>query len=528
MKSSIKIVIIIIISLLIGIAIGTFEIPKYQIVPTKTSSDKARKIADVLSLINKEYVDKIDLDSLSDDAIRSLLEDLDPHSVYFTKEQIKHEQENLDGNFEGVGIQFRIIDDTIVVIQPVSGGPSSKVGIMAGDRIVKVNDTLRIGKLTSDDVFKLLKGKKNTTVKLSVKRQGINKPIDFVVKRDVIETHSVDYFGMLNSKTGYIKLSQFSANAHSEVAKAISDLKQHNKMTQLIFDLRGNGGGYLNQAIDIADEFLPKGDLIVFTKGRASGKQESYATDGGFFEKGKLVILIDEVSASASEILAGAIQDNDRGMIIGRRTFGKGLVQQQLFLPDGSAVRLTISRYYTPSGRCVQRPYILGDPEKYYAEFIERYANMESHSDTTSHSDSLRYKTKAGRFVYGGGGIEPDVELPYYNYKKSDYYTNLLRKGLIYKYCFDYADSHRKELSKYHDGQTFLNSFIVNKDIYNGLLTFADKNDVKRAALDEKERSEIGILIKAYIAQTLYDDKYFYPLFLMIDEDLQRALQHIK
>jgi carboxyl-terminal processing protease len=399
---------------------------------------------------------------------------------------------------------------------------------MAGDRIVEVDDSIVCGKgITNEDVFKLLKGKKGTKVKLGIKRHNIEKTLSFTIKRDAIPIHSVDYSGMIDNSTGYIKLSQFSANSYQEVHSALVKLKGQG-MKQLVFDLRGNGGGYLDQAVKIADEFLVDKDLIVFTNGRYRGRHDYFATSEGVFEEGKIIVLIDEIAASASEIVAGALQDNDRGMIIGRRTFGKGLVQEQKTLPDGSALRLTVSRYYTPSGRCIQRPYISGDPEKYYTDFIERYANMEKHTDTISHADSLKYKTKKGRIVYGGGGIEPDVELPYYVYKKSDYYSTLLKKGLIYKFCFDHIDRNRKAFKQYKDGADFLNKFSVTENLLQEMLSFATEQKVEKENLSDTESSEIKQLMKSYIAQNLYGDEYFYPLFLLVDEDVQKALPYFK
>lgn len=525
MNSRSRTPLIISISLVIGIIIGFFMVPSGN---SKEYSVQSGKMAYILSLINAQYVDKVDMDSLEDEAIRSFLADLDPHSVYMTAEEIKKENEGLQGNFDGIGVQFRIIEDTIVVVQPIVQGPSHKAGIMAGDRIVEVDDSIVCGKgITNEDVFKLLKGKKGTKVKLGIKRHNIEKTLNFTIKRDAIPIHSVDYSGMIDNSTGYIKLSQFSANSYQEVHSALVKLKGQG-MKQLVFDLRGNGGGYLDQAVKIADEFLVDKDLIVFTNGRYRGRNDYFATNKGVFEEGKIIVLIDEIAASASEIVAGALQDNDRGMIIGRRTFGKGLVQEQKELPDGSALRLTVSRYYTPSGRCIQRPYISGDPEKYYTDFIERYANMEKHTDTISHADSLKYKTKKGRIVYGGGGIEPDVELPYYVYKKSDYYSTLLKKGLIYKFCFDHIDRNRKAFKQYKDGADFLNKFSVTENLLQEMLSFATEQKVEKENLSDTESSEIKQLMKSYIAQNLYGDEYFYPLFLLVDEDVQKALPYFK
>ena len=489
------------------------------------SLSSENKLGYVVDLIKNQYVDEVNIDSLQDEAIRNFLDVLDPHSVYLTKEEIAKENEGLQGNFDGIGVQFRIIEDTIVVVQPIVGGPSAKAGIMAGDRIVKVNDSIVCGKnITNEDVFKLLKGKRGTKVKLAIKRSDSEKLLHFTIKRDEIPIHSVEYSGMINAKIGYIKLSQFSASSHKEVYQALIDLKEKG-MQELIFDLRGNGGGYLDAAINIADEFLPEGDLIVFTQGRAKGRQDYYASSKGNFEKGKLIVLIDEVSASASEIVAGALQDNDRATIVGRRTFGKGLVQEQKQMFDGSVVRLTVSRYHTPSGRCIQRPYTMGDNEKYYIDFISRYEEMEKNTDTISHADSLKYKTKKGRIVYGGGGIEPDKELSYNLYKRSESYSLLIRKGLIYKYCFDYLDKHRDEFTQFTSGDKFINEFTVSEKMYKEMLNFALPEGVNTSSISEKEKKEIKLLIKSYFAQNIYGDEYFYKLYLQIDDDVQKVLK---
>lgn len=517
-------------SLIIGLVLGYYIIPSKDSKSTFVSSSKtalAQKFAYIMDLIEEDYVDEVDFDSISDNFILSFLQQLDPHSTYLTLSQFKKEQESLDGGFEGIGVQYRIIDDTIAVIQPVKGGPSQKAGIMAGDRIVTINDTLWVGKkIDNDDVMRLLKGQKGTKVKLGIKRQGISKLISYEIRRDIIPTYSVDYYGMLDGKTGYIRLSQFSQTTSEEVHKAIGDMNRRG-MKQLVFDLRGNGGGYLEQAYKVADEFLPVGDLIVYTKGRKRDRDDMFATNGGLFEKGKLILLIDELSASASEIVSGALQDNDRAMIIGRRTFGKGLVQEQKLLPDGSAVRITVARYYTPSGRCIQRPYISGNPDQYFDDFINRYASMsKGQKDTIAHPDSLKFKTKKGRFVYGGGGIEPDIELPYYNYKKSEFYTQILRNGLLYKYCFDYIDKNRNIFKKYSSGDDFMKSFNVDQTLFNSMVDYSIKNGVKQPLPTGREKSEIMQLMKAYIAQSLYEDKYYYSIFLKLDDDLQKALPY--
>lgn len=507
--------------MVVGMAIGLFVLGKQQN-NTKSFYSNNSKINYILELISKEYVDSTNEDSLTDKAIRSLLTELDPHSVYMTAEQVKKENDELKGNFDGIGVQFRIVEDTIVVVRTVSGGPSEKVGIMAGDRIVKVNGR-ELKNITNDTVVHLLKGNRGSKVKLSLKRRGINHLIDYTITRDVIKTQAVRYFGMLNKYTGYIKLEEFTATSHDEVATAIRNLKKQG-MTQLIFDLRDNGGGYLDQAIAIADEFISKGDLIVYTDGRFRGRNDAYATNGGLFEQGKLIVMINEMSASASEIVSGCVQDNDRGKIIGRRTFGKGLVQEQRNLPDNSAIRLTVARYYTPSGRCIQRPYIKGDPDKYFEDFISRFVNAENNSDTLKHDEKLKYRTKKGRIVYGGGGIEPDITLPYSVLKRSTYFNSLFKNGLIYKYCFDYVDNNRHIFKQYINGNDFLNRYKISSKVYNDLLSFATKSGIEVKKLSSKESEEIKQLMKGYIAQSLYEDKFFYQLYITLDMELNMAI----
>lgn len=512
--------ILFIIIFLLGIWLGNLLSKRGSLV----SSSRADKISYILNLIDKEYVDKVNKDTLSDKAIVGLLNELDPHSVYLTADVVKQENESLEGHFYGIGVQFRVSGDSIIVVRTIKGGPSDKVGILAGDRILKVNGKA-FHNLTNDTVLHYLKGEKNSKVRLSVYRKGVKDLVDFVVTRDKIETKAVSFFGMLNKNTGYIKLSEFSATAHEEVAQALQSLKGKG-MNQLIFDLRGNGGGYLSEAIKIADEFIGKGDLIVYTQGRRQGRSDNFATSGGLFEEGKLIVMIDELSASASEIVSGCIQDNDRGTIIGRRTFGKGLVQEQIPLPDKSAIRLTVARYYTPSGRCIQRPYISGDPDQYYEEFLERYANMEANADTLNHDPKLRYKTKKGRIVYGGGGIEPDINIPYSALKVSPSYSKLLKNGLIYKYCFDYVDANRKSFSQYSSGDDFLKRYNVDNNMFISMLNSAANSGVKKQYLTEKEKKEIKLLMKSYIAQNLYGDKYFHIIYNNIDVELQKALTY--
>lgn len=533
MKQRAREPLIIALSVIVGLVLGYFVLPKAANNITSFGSSKRSKLAQkidyVMGLVDDEYVDKVNMDSLSDKVISAFFAQLDPHSVYLTKEELQKEQEGLDGGFEGIGIQFRIIEDTIAVIQPVSGGPSIKAGVMAGDRIVTINGKNETGKsLNNEKVMHLLKGAKGTSVKLGIKREGSKGLLAFDIKRDVIPTYSVDYHGMISSGVGYIRLSQFSQTTADEVHSALKDLLNHG-MKELVFDLRGNGGGYLDQAYKVADEFLTDGDLIVYTQGRKRKREDFIATNYGLFEKGKLVVLIDEFSASASEIFAGAMQDNDRAMIIGRRTFGKGLVQEQKVMPDGSAVRITVARYFTPSGRCIQRPYIMGDPDDYFAQFVQRYSTMaKGEKDTIIHNAKNRFKTKKGRVVYGGGGIEPDIELPYYNYKKSPYYTALLKRGLLYRFCFAYVDKHRASFAQYRTGEQYIKGFNVNNALYASMQAYAEQNGASKSMDKGGDKTDIQKLMKAYIAQSLYNDKYYYTLFMPLDEDVNNAIKYIK
>ena len=518
MKKRIYLLPISLICLVLGLVIGSI-IPKMSDTKTTGFSDKLNY---VINLISNQYVDEVSRDSLTNKAISLLLDELDPHSVYLTKEEVQKENESLRGNFDGIGVQFRIVEDSIVVVRTIKGGPSEKVGIRAGDRIVKV-DGRKLTNITNDTVLHYLKGKRGSKVKLGVYRRGVKNLISFVVTRDKIETKAVAYFGMLDKKIGYIKLDEFSANSYTEVHNALQSLNSQG-MQELVFDLRGNGGGFLDQAINIVDEFITTGDLIVYTQGKNRPRKDFYATSGGLFEKGKMIVLIDELSASASEIVSGCIQDNDRGIIIGRRTFGKGLVQEQKDLPDQSAIRLTVARYYTPSGRCIQRPYVNGDAEKYYEDFIARYNNMESNTDTISHDPKYKYKTKKGRTVYGGGGIEPDINIPFSYTKYSEYYKNLIRQGLIFKYCFDYVDKNRKVFAKYSNGDDFVRHYLVTNAEMNNMLSFAQSSGLKKQILSALEQTEIKQLMKAYIAQNLYEDKYFYSIYVTLDKELLTAI----
>lgn len=485
------------------------------------------KLNDVVNYIVQEYVDSVDKKELTEEGISGMLSKLDPHSSYIPAEDFNEVNESLWGNFEGIGIQFRIVEDTIVVIQPIPGGPSEKVGLMAGDRIVTVNDSLVAGNgITNQGATRQLKGKRGSEVKVGIFRRGIRGLLDFTITRDVIPTYSVDIAFLPEDHVGYIKVSKFSATTHKEFVEAADRLLSQG-MEKLILDLRGNTGGYLTAATEMADEFLKKGDLIVFTEGKNQPRESFYSTRKGKLEDTPLIVLIDDASASASEILAGALQDNDRGTIVGRRSFGKGLVQRDLDLLDGSALRLTIARYYTPTGRCIQKPY---DPDKgfeaYYNESYHRYLNGEMKVKDSIHvNDTLKYVTPGGKVVYGGGGIIPDVFVPLPDDPDLAYYNSLIRQGLVFRYAFVYTDSHREELSGFTDYKDFDKHFKITPVLYNEFLVYAADHGIKRNEKGEAYAEDrIKTLMKAYIGRNLYDNEGFYPVFLTIDEDYQKAL----
>ena len=487
------------------------------------------KFDEVMWYVGNDYVDAPDAQKLQDEAIVALINELDPHSVYIPKEEFDEVNDELLGSFEGIGVQFRLENDTIAIVSIVKGGPSEKVGIMPGDRIVYVEDSLVAGvKLQNEDVIRKLKGPKSTKVKVKVLRRGIDGLMDFTITRDVIPTYSVDIAYMLDDKTGFLKLSKFSATTYDEFKQAIRKLKSKG-MKQLIFDLRGNSGGYLTAAVELADEFLPKGNMIVYTEGRNRPRRDMVARKHGMLEDIPIIVLIDSESASASEIVAGALQDNDRGTIIGRRSFGKGLVQEQIMLSDGSAIRLTVARYYTPTGRSIQKPFD-GDREKYLFESLERYENGELFSEDSIHfADSLKYTTPKGKTVYGGGGIMPDIYVPLVNDSTEYYFNRIVNKGLAYQYAFNYTDQHRKQLQKYKTVKAFDQSFHVTDAMFYELVKLAEEKGIKGSDKQKQvARREANILLKAYIARNLFDNEGFYPIYATMDEVLQRAIEELK
>ncbi len=521
---------------------------------------QADKLNDVLNYIVEEYVDLVSKNELVELAIPEILLKLDPHSVYIPAKELLSMEEPLQGSFEGIGIEFNIQNDTIIVVNTISGGPSELIGILPGDRIVKINDTLVAGiNISNYEVQKKLKGKQGTKVKVSILRSSelsvafaTDILLNFVITRDKIPLYSVDVAYMVNDIVGYIKISKFSRTTYAEFIKAIKKLSASGGKTKglkkLIVDLRGNGGGYMDAAIKIADEFLEDKKLIVYTEGKSRKKTVSYATEKGICHNLKLAVLIDEWSASASEIFAGAIQDNDRGTIIGRRSFGKGLVQQPTFFTDGSSLRLTIARYYTPSGRCIQKPYNNGAAHYYY-DIDARFKHGEFETTDSIHfADSLKYTTKGGKVVYGGGGIMPDIFVPLDTTLFSDYLTQITNKGLIYQFAFQYADNNRnvlskyahyKELEQYLDKQNLLNQFFEfahsPDDLSAKALAKAEalakfgKNGIKRNAPKNLslKRTEfiLRTQLKAYIARNILNNEGFYPIYQNIDTTLKKAVE---
>ncbi len=495
--------------------------------PQSKAQMNAQKLGTTLYLIENFYVDTANLDKVTEDAIIAALKELDPHSAYISKKDVEKANEPLVGSFEGIGVTFQLIRDTITVISPTAGGPSEKVGIMAGDQFIKIDGEESVGKKVDNEyVQKHLRGKKGTKVTVSVKRGSDPELIDFEIIRDKIPLNSINAVYMLDNHVGYIKLDRFAQESAQEFKEAFAKL-QAQGMESLIFDLRGNTGGYLNTAIEMVDQFITENKLIVFTEGIHSPRQEWRSTAAGLYTTGKLVVLIDEGSASASEILAGAIQDHDRGVVIGRRSFCKGLVQRPFNLPDGAQIRLTTSRYHTPSGRCIQRPYEKG-VEDYAKEMEKRLKHGEYyHADSIHFPDSLKFKTDGGRTVYGGGGIMPDIFIPVDTAYNSKLYTNLVRKGALNRFTTDYALKHRDNIkAQYVDFERFNKDFTIGKDLIEGLKKAAEEAKVEWNE-EQFARSEKFLLLqmKALIARNVWETGMYYQVMADTDPGIQKALE---
>ena len=494
------------------------------------NTNQFNKFSDVLSYIQQEYVDTVDKNQLVNVSIEKMLQSLDPHSSYIPAEDLKSANEPLEGNFEGIGVEFHLQADTILVVSAISGGPSESVGIHAGDRIVMVEDTVVAGvNITNSEVMQKLRGPGGTKVKVKIARRGVPKLLTFTITRGKIPIYSLDASYMVNDSTGYFKISRFAATTYEEFMQASTSMKKKG-MKQLIIDLRGNPGGYLDAATKLADEFLSDKKTVVYTEGKARPKTNYEATDVGEFENSKVVILIDEGSASASEILAGALQDWDRAIIVGRRSFGKGLVQEQTVLPDGSALRLTIARYYTPTGRSIQKPYKEGYDE-YNNELNSRFDHNELlTADSIHFPDSLKFKTPGGKIVYGGGGIMPDIFVPIDTTgRNNSFLIETINSGLISEFSYNYVDDHRQELvSTYKTFGEFAKNFTVDKNIYDSFVKAAVSKNIRR---NETEISEAAPYLKnqlkAFISRQVFKNEGFYPILLNVDKTYQKAVEVI-
>ena len=483
----------------------------------------ADKIGQVLDLIDRQYVDTVEKNALVDEVLQDILQRLDPHSYYISAEELRAAQEPLEGSFDGIGVEFAIQRDTVMVVAAVEGGPSEALGIRAGDRILKADGQEIAGAgITNDGVMKLLRGPKGSEVTVTLLRTGTPKPFDVTIQRGKIPIHSVAASLLAPDGTGYIKLVRFAKQTHEEFMKAARDLEKQG-MQRMVLDLRGNGGGFLNAAIDLADEFLPEGRTIVYTEGRNSPRRDVKATGRGQFERIPLAILIDEGSASASEIIAGAVQDNDRGTIVGRRSFGKGLVQEHVDLPDQSAVRITTARYYTPSGRSIQRPY--GHGVDHAGELNERLLHGELLSpDSIRIDSSQRFTTLAGRVVYGGGGIMPDIFVPADTAEGSHYLSELFFSGTLNQFALDVADRDRKRLLAYGSPKDFDQRFVINESMLRDLDRYAESQGITPRSGDlERSRRQLSTRLKAGIARNLWGNAGFYQIMLSTDSVYERA-----
>lgn len=511
-------------------AAATFGISA-QYSRSNSASRQQQKLLMVENIVNNLYVDNVDEEKIVENAVRGILENLDPHSSYSTKEETTSSQETMQGSFSGIGIQFNMQKDTLYVVQTIAGGPSEKVGILPGDRFIAVDDSIIAGrKLKNTDIMKRLRGPKGTKVNIKVKRGSNAELLEFRITRDDIPLNSIDAVYMADGKTGYIRLSRFAATSYKEFKDAITKLKKQG-MQQLILDLTDNGGGYMQIAAQIANEMLNRGNLIVYTQGRKSPRQNLNADGSGTFRTQKVVVMINQFSASASEILSGAVQDWDRGVVVGRRSFGKGLVQREFLLPDSSSFRLTIARYYSPSGRNIQKPYVKGDREDYDKDIIDRYNHGELQSADSIHfADSLKHTTlRLHRTVYGGGGIMPDVFVPLDTTQYTDYHRRLVAKGIIPQFALRYVDKNRADLkAQYPDAQKFIKEFTVTDEMLNNLVDAgkAEKVDFDKSQF-AKSKEMLRTFVKAAIANDLFSTGAYFQIVNEQNDIYKEALSII-
>ena len=525
-----------IVCLLLGFLIGNavsnkVNAQRFYIQNGQLFQQPESKIDQLIQLMDQAYVDKIDVDSITDDVMMEFVKRLDPHSAYIPKEDLEMVNSELSASFSGIGVQFSIQNDTVQVVAVISGGPCEGMGILAGDKIVMVNDSNFTGKTISNEkVMHALRGPKGTEVKISVMRSGSDEVYDFTITRGDIPVHSVDAKFIIEEKgqkIGFVRVNRFGENTYDEFIAALASLKGQGA-TAYIVDLRENSGGYMDQAIKMANEFLSKGDLIVYSEGRAYPRYEARSNGSGRFQRDSLVVLIDNFSASASEIFAGAMQDNDRATIIGRRSFGKGLVQQQIPFADGSAVRLTVARYYTPSGRSIQKPYRMGEGDDYAMDLINRFEHGEFYSaDSIQIADSTVYYTKKGRIVRGGGGIMPDVFVGRDTSLYTPYFNIVVNRAYTYQFAYQYTDRHRKELSQYEDWQS-LEKHLLNANWVPEFVAFAKEKGVEPSYEQlAKSKPLLVRLVNAYIVRNILNDEGFFPLFERDDEITKIAVEHL-
>ena len=487
------------------------------------------KVDRLLQLMEKAYVDSLNIDSITDEVMTEMVQKLDPHSAYIPKEDLEMVNSELAASFSGIGVQFSIQQDTVRIVAVIAGGPCEGVGVLAGDKIITVDDSTFVGKkMNNEKVMKTLRGPKGTQVKLGILRAGVSEPLSFTVTRGDIPVHSVDAKFIIDNNIGFVRVNKFGETTYKEFIAALAELSSKGA-DRFIVDLRENSGGYMEQAIRMANEFLSRGDLIVYSQGRAYPRYEATANGSGRFKNVPLVVLIDNFSASASEIFAGAMQDNDRATIVGRRSFGKGLVQQQMPFDDGSAVRLTVARYYTPSGRCIQKPYTLGEQEDYAKDLEERWEHGEFYSADSIHfSDTTTYRTKNGRIVRGGGGIMPDVFVGRDTTLNTPWYNRCVNLAYTYQFAYQYTDQHRKELTKYKDWQS-LEKYLIKQDIIPEFVQFAEGKGVEpNTAEIQKSRPLMTRLLHAYIVRNILGDEGFFPLFERDDEITKVAVEQLK
>ena len=525
-----------IVGIALGIAIGVFVCQKanaQRIVYQNGSWHiEQTKVDRLLYLMQNAYVDSLDIDSITDEVMGELVQKLDPHSAYIPKKDLELVNSELAGSFSGIGVQFTIQQDTVRIVAVIAGGPSEGVGVLAGDKLITVDDSTFVGKkINNEKVMRTLRGEKGTQVKLGIQRAGADGLLYYTVTRGDIPVNSVDAKFIIeptanaNAKLGFIRVNKFSETTYKEFLSALAELYTKGA-TRFIIDLRENSGGYMDQAIRMANEFLQRGDLIVYSEGRAYPRYEATANGGGRFKDVPLVVLIDNFSASASEIFAGAMQDNDRATIIGRRSFGKGLVQQQMPFEDGSAVRLTVARYYTPSGRCIQKPYTLGDQEDYEKDLLDRWEHGELFSADSIHlKDSTVYYTKSGRKMYGGGGIMPDVFVGRDTTLNTPWYNRCVNMAYTYQFAYKYTDEHRKQLNKYKDWQS-LEKYLLSQNVLREFVAFAKEKGIEPdEAQIQKSRPLMTRLLNAYIVRNILGDEGFFPLFERDDEITKKAIE---